>query len=456
MNFFFKIENLESLYRLPGGMRKFGYSFGALLHACSSDRNKIFMGINKVSNSGLLDASLRQAYYLKNEFGIKQDEKVVLIGNHSLEWLMTLVALTNLGATTYLVNPRFKKDIIESFIAGIGNPKVFIDGQSQEKLDLSEADILQMRTAVKRPNKHFLRMLAKSKSSVVNMTSGTSGQPKPGKRSLKVSPYFSVFQSVYNSLKLDKDKSILISIPCAHGYGLAALLTAIALKKNIFLAQNKQEIKEYLDSGKIDCWISLPSQLEEFVETSQDLLPKKIITGSEPIKKKLTTQILKHNIDLYNLYGTTETGVLSLATPKMLRENPETLGKPFKKVKHELRNQKGDVYELWVKSPWKMDADSDDYISTGDKIRVDDKGFWCHAGRSDQQFLSYGHLTHIESIKVLMDKHFPEFKTEVNYSDQKLRFSLFTPKEIKEKLEIEQKIQNLLPRHLVPDEVIWR
>ncbi len=454
MSYLRLISHLGTLAQVKRGINKFGYSFPALLYAGKNSSAKLIWNDSEITYSQLLNQAIQQAYFFKTKYNLKQSDEVVLVGNQSMEWLIALFALSALGTKIYLINSKFGAATIQHLLGNIDSKLIFMDAPTQSFLQFKDAEIIET-TGNQDISNEFLSSLSKNKASIVNLTSGSSGKPKSEHRKLTVLPYVKVFTSLIRDLKLSGDKNVLIGIPCSHGYGLASLLTAITLKKDIYLSQSQNETFELLDRHQIDCWISLPTQLNHFFKQTDGITvaPKKIITGSELINSDLVKQILDTDTALYNLFGTTETGVISLATPEMLKLEPNTVGKPIEGVKYKLKNAANNTYELWVNSPWKSD-NYNNYISTGDKIYVTKNGFWVHAGRIDKKVIINGYLVDFDEIKNILNANLPHLNVSIEWQNKQLEFVISTNNGL-DRTEDEKRINELLPRHARPDRIVW-
>lgn len=447
------MESLKIGMRLPKlgwGIRKYGFSFLALLYASKTDRVFVHFSDISYAYSDLLEKAVQQAFLFYREYGVQKGEKVVLIGNQTPEWMISLLALSGLGTRISLLNPKLNRTVVQEVICKMGKAKVFIDAESQAFLQLDRVQVIELRSSGVPPSKKFLRALAKSRSSVVNLTSGTAGQPKEEKRSLNPLPYIGLFFGILKKLRLAEDKNTLIGIPCTHGYGLAALLIALGLRKEIYLAKTTAETYRLLKEKPIDCWISLPSQLQGFFVDNEAFCPPKIITGSEPIAAELVTAILDRSCRLYNLYGTTETGVIGLATPQILRKSPQSIGKPLRGIDYRLEKREDGDYEVLIKSPWSGDKNRTRYVATGDKISLDQHGYWIYKGRVDKKLLIKGHLVDLRATKNLLKKHLTETEIRISVQENQLHLHLIHLKKDSDLNKSELLLKRLLPAHLQP------
>jgi len=128
----------------------------------------------------------------------------------------------------------------------------------------------------------------------------------------------------------------------------------------------------------------------------------------------------RHGANLYNLYGSTEVGQVSIATPADLLHDSSTAGRPVGGVDVRLLDADGnavstpgEVGDIVVRSAMHFDgytdgqtkAMFDDYMSIGDQGRFDDDGRLYVVGRADDMIISGGENLYPANIeRVLMSR----------------------------------------------------
>jgi acyl-CoA synthetase (AMP-forming)/AMP-acid ligase II len=136
--------------------------------------------------------------------------------------------------------------------------------------------------------------------------------------------------------------------------------------------------------------ISVPTLLERWLSTTPALIPPlaAVITGSAPLSPKLCRRLLDCvGPRLFNLYGSTEAGIISLATPEVLQDAPGTVGRPL--LGNRVRIAPG-TNEIQVQGPLALSAPAGHWYSTGDVGRMDKQGRLFVCGRLDAMVISGG------------------------------------------------------------------
>src|SRR5690606_3719365 len=153
---------------------------------------------------------------------------------------------------------------------------------------------------------------------------GTTGAAKVTKRSNTLWQYLRVIVDLIKSLGLQSYRSVILPVPIYHSYGLSALFLSLMLNKKLVLVNkfNAAEMVHEINSNKVEVAILIPQMLFKISDDNlnslrcivccADVLP---ISVFEKAKEKFGDII-------FNLYGTSETGLATIATPEMLRVKP--------------------------------------------------------------------------------------------------------------------------------------
>src|SRR5262245_51744327 len=125
---------------------------------------------------------------------------------------------------------------------------------------------------------------------------------------------------------------------------------------------------------------------------------------------------------IFNFYGATETGTVTVATPADLRASPGTIGRAVPGVEIRLVNEQGrdckidEVGELFARSKMRFDGyykDPDatqkstleDYFSVGDLARVDARGCYFIEGRKRDMIISGGVNVYPAEVEGVLHEH---------------------------------------------------
>lgn len=175
------------------------------------------------------------------------------------------------------------------------------------------------------------------RSDVVLLTSGTTGPPK-GARQGPRSPSLSD-AGLLDALPIRVGDTVLIASPLFHAWGFAQSAIALATGSTVVL-QSRFEPDATLDALKkhrVTTLAAVPLMLGRLLEAAEpDLrLPalRTVLSSGNILSASLATAwIDRFGPNLYNIYGSTETAIASVATPQDLIAAPGTVGRPPKGV----------------------------------------------------------------------------------------------------------------------------
>lgn len=114
---------------------------------------------------------------------------------------------------------------------------------------------------------------------------------------------------------------------------------------------------------------------------------------------------------MYNLYGTSEAGLNTVATPQDLIYSAKTVGKRIGGVRLKILDTNkdevsiGSVGQLCIKNRWSMRNSSSSWIETGDLGYRDCKGYYFLCGRVDDMVVSAGENVYPVEIEQVLINH---------------------------------------------------
>jgi acyl-CoA synthetase (AMP-forming)/AMP-acid ligase II len=356
----------------------------------------------KLSYPDLYAQSLAMASHLQTKYKIKTGSNIVIVSTNSVAFVTSLFSVSSIGTNIFLLNPNQKEDYYTFFFAN--NPINLIIGANPNDYNFSNKQIPFFSYHEKiAPQDPLIRTKSQKwkKSSLVILSSGSKGKPTNEKRKLGVLKYWNPLIDIVEKLALKENKSVLISVPIFHGYGLAALFLSVFMGQKTYLTPkfDSKKTLELLKNNDINSWIAVPLMIQKVfsLPAMQTTALQKIISGGDVLPSSIVEAIHKQgSIQIYNLYGTSETGVCTIATNKDLRRYPQTIGTAIRGVKTKITNQKGSVIpndavgELHIKCAWSADTKKDHFEPTGDLVSKNSEGYYFHKGRKDDLIIIGG------------------------------------------------------------------
>ncbi|OBB09652.1 acyl-CoA synthetase [Mycolicibacterium setense] len=166
------------------------------------------------------------------------------------------------------------------------------------------------------------------------LTSGTTGTPKGAPRG-KTSPLFSA--QLLDRVPRRRGQTCMLAAPMFHGTGLGQAVLSLALGNRLVLRRkfNPEETLRAVQNHGCDVLVVVPTMLQRILALPREIREKydtsslKIIfvSGSAMPPDLVKRTLAEFGPVLYNLYGSTELAVMTVAMPEDLQHDPRTAGR---------------------------------------------------------------------------------------------------------------------------------
>lgn len=263
--------------------------------------------------------------------------------------------------------------------------------------------------------------------SFILLTSGTTGTPKGAPRE-KTSPLATA--QLLDRIPLRAGEAMFMAAPIFHGTGLSQFLLALALGNKVVMRRrfNPEETLRGIVEHGCNVLVVVPTMLQRILDLGPEVLGKYdtsslriIFAAGSAIPPDVVTRTLDTFGDvLYNLYGSTEVAVATVAMPEDLRIAPTTAGKPpvgctvklFDENDNEV-TKVGDIGRIFVGSGLSFKGYTsgehkqiiDGLLSSGDVGHFDENGLLFVDGRDDDMIVSGGENVYpLEVENLLSDR----------------------------------------------------
>ena len=360
------------------------------------------------------------AEFLHTEYHLQPEMSVALLGRNSLILTLLLHALSRLGIRTTLLS------------TDLGTEQIIADLQKYHyHLIIYDSDIQQIPTKLpcvaittekindilldkhSQIKKRKLPKIWRGREIIIH-SGGTSGNFKSIARRPSVTSFLPPLLALLHNIRIYQYKSVLISLPFYHGFGLSTLIISLLMGKKVCLQKRFDTIKtlEIIQREQIEVMPIVPAMLSRFwqIENAKGKMKslRCLISGGDKLPKSLidTTHQQIGEV-LFNLYGTSEAGFFMLANPKELASFKETtLGKPIQGVDCKVKdcNHQG-IGTLWVRSRWAMRGLRNQWQNTGDLVSQNSEGYFFHHGRADRMVVCGGENVQPEHIEQVLLSH---------------------------------------------------
>jgi fatty-acyl-CoA synthase len=317
---------------------------------------------------------------------------------------------------------------------------------------------------------------------VVLLTSGTTGTPKGAHREVR-----SAFAAVdfLERVPLRVGGVSLIAAPVFHGIGFAHLALALGLGSTIVLTRrfDARRTAELLAEHRCTAVMLVPTMLQRIVDLGPDRLDaldlsalRVVLSSGSALPPTLAAAATRRFGEvLYDLYGSTEVAVATVATPGDLREAPGTVGRPPRTCEVRLHDgdgrritRPGVVGRVFVGSGLRFSGYSggggkdtiDGLVATGDLGHFDHAGRWFIDGREDDMIVSGGENVYPAEVENLLATHYQVRESAVlgvpdaEFGQRLRAFVVPVPGAQVDPEELKLFVRDRLARHKVPREVV--
>jgi fatty-acyl-CoA synthase len=262
---------------------------------------------------------------------------------------------------------------------------------------------------------------------MVILTSGTTGRPKgAARRADGASP--DAAAAVLERIPLRLCDTQVVAAPLFHGWGLTNLLFGLSRCATTVLARRfdaEATIRATSELGA-HVLVVVPVMLTRILALDPGVLVaaptphlRVIASSGSALGGPLATAVLdRFGPVLYNLYGSTEVAVASIATPEDLRRAPSTAGRVVLGARvalldgHGAPVAEGATGRIFVGSDARFDGytggggkeEHDGLLATGDVGRFED-GLLFVEGREDDMIVSGGENVYPAEVEDLLAAH---------------------------------------------------
>ncbi|WP_227996145.1 acyl-CoA synthetase [Nocardia australiensis] len=480
---------------------KFGPFAGVVMHAAQTrpdaaaivdERGELTFGqLNEQSNA------LARGLAAK---GLQPGDVIALLARDHRGMVLSLLATGKLGVRAVLMNTGFAKPQFADVSKRENVKAVLHDSEFVDLMGAVPDEIPRVLTWVDEKDKAdpsipTIESLSAGQSTaplpapakpggLVILTSGTTGTPKGAPRD-RVSPLASA--QFIDRVPLPNDGTMIMAAPIFHATGLSQFTLGLALGNRVVFQQRRFDPEQTLANivkHKADSLVVVPTMLQRILDLDEAVLGKYdpstikvIFAAGSAIAPDVVTRTLDYFGDsLYNLYGSTECAVMTVATPEDLRKAPTTAGKAPVGIRIVLLDEdrkpiiqpnvtgaifvdNGFAFTGYTDGRTKEMVDG--MMSSGDVGHFDADGLLYIDGRDDDMIVSGGENVFPLEVENLIAGRDDIFEAAVVGVDdrefgKRLRaFVVASPESKRDAKEIKDFVKANLARYKVPREVVF-
>jgi fatty-acyl-CoA synthase len=443
----FKLEPPQNIAAMVADIRRWGEigMMPALNARRTPNRTAVIDDDGEITFKELDDAAHAVANGLL-AMGVKGGDGVAILARNHRWFLIAVYGAARVGARIILLNSEFSGPQIKEVSEREGAKLVIYDDEYCAAVAKSEPPLGKLRALGKNPDKEgplgstdetLEDLIARSNnkpapkatkhSSIIILTSGTTGTPKGANRSTP--PTLAPIGGVLSHVPFKANEVTSLPAPMFHALGflhatIAMMLgTTLVLRRRFKPATVLADIEEH----KVTAMVVVPVMLSRILdaldgmERKPDLSSLRIVfvSGSQ-LGAELATRALKElGPVIYNLYGSTEIAFATIARPKDLSINPATVGPVVKGVKVKILDDngnevpQGEVGRIFVGNFFPFEGYTggggkqiiDGLMSSGDVGYFDEHGLLYVSGRDDEMIVSGGENVFPAEVEDLISGH---------------------------------------------------
>ncbi len=499
----FGIEPPQNLAGMLADIRRWGEvgMIPALNARRTPHRTAIIDDEGSMTFAELNDASNAAANGLLS-MGVKGGDGVAILARNHRWFLIANYAAARVGARTILLNTEFSGPQIRDVAAREGAKVVIYDDEYSDAVKLAETPLGKLRALGSNPDaaepsgstdETLASLIARSstapapkaskRSSIIILTSGTTGTPKGANR--HAPPTLAPIGGVLSHVPFKAREVTSLPSPMFHALGYLHATIAMTMGSTLVLHRKFKPatVLEDIPKHKVTALVVVPVMLSrmldalEKMDAKPDLSSLRIIfvSGSQ-LGAELASRTMKDiGPVVYNLYGSTEIAFVSIARPQDLKKNPATVGPIIKGVKVKILDEhghevpKGQVGRIFVGNFFPFEGYTggggkeiiDGLMSSGDVGYFDDDDLLYVSGRDDEMIVSGGENVFPAEVEDLISGH-PDVieATALGVEDKDFGARLRAFVVLKDGAEatedvIKDYVRDHLARYKVPREVIF-
>ena len=473
------------------------YIYSKLEKNAAKNPNKIALILDdeKISYLELYNKVNKLIFFFK-KLKLKKNEKIGLIENNSLEFILILFAASYLELIIVPFNTKNDlKNICKNFKIAKINYLIswfrfikFFKKELKLKLYFSIGERLKgsiyFNDFENVKNKTFNYQIKKRNSDyLILFSSGSTQEPKP----VMIDQKNKLIRCKETS-KLYKIKSndiIPTTCPIDHSLGLRILFLSLLNGGTCVLIDTFTPYLYYKFYKKYNFTFAIlvASQINQITKFNKNLksldLLKGIVSASSRLTKNLKKRLIINKILIYEMYGASEVGTIASINFKKNKKQIESVGRSYGKINLKILSdtnkicKKYETGEIICKSKMLFNGYlslykkelylyKNNYFRTGDIGYLDDLGFLYYIGRKKNIIKRSGYMiypeeieTKIQKIKNVIDISI-QGKFDDNISNEKIIFFVILNEDKKkQRLNFLSKIYKVLNHFQLPDKIIY-
>ncbi|MGV0836337.1 AMP-binding protein [Mycolicibacterium thermoresistibile] len=362
--------------------------------------------------------------------GVESGHRVGILCRNSPVFVYALLGAAKLGVDIVLLNTAMGRAQLAGVVADEDLAAVLHDDDYADVLTGTDGvrliNATAMRTIMDTESRSGLAP-PRRQSRLIILTSGTTGRPKGAVRSASGSAVDGT-AAMLDVIPFRLRDTTVIMAPFFHAWGLTNLLVGLGLSATVVTAPefDAAQTLSLVSDNAARGLVVVPTMLQRICSLPPAQLARadtdglRIIASSgSAVPGQLVTEVLdRFGPVLYNVYGSTEVALATIAAPADLRRYPTTAGRTAPGVRVEILGEDdapvptGDIGRIFVANTARFDGYTqgggkhvvNGLMSTGDLGYFDRAGRLFVVGREDDMIVSGGENVYPSEIEELLNR----------------------------------------------------
>jgi fatty-acyl-CoA synthase len=380
--------------------------------------------------------------------GVRKGTSFLLLMKNKVEFVALAIAATRIGASAVSASWRATPAELAYLVENSRARAIIFDHELASTVEMAElgaistslarfsvggrvkgADLLSELVDAAPSGKYAPEKGADDDAAVVIYTSGTTGKPKGAVRKFPKDAFTQACTFI-SSTPMRADDVHLVTCPLYHStaFGFLSLSHLLGCTAVIMDEYKPQAFMDACEKYRVSTVAIVPTMLQRLLDAGPEVLRSRetrslraVFSGGAPLSGQLAAAFMDEFGDvLYNFYGATETGLVTLATPRDLRDAPGTIGRTLPgnhiKLLDESGRETNGTGELYVKNDLLVagyygdetatsDSMKDGFFSVGDLARKDRDGRFFIEGRKRDMIISGGVNVYPAEVEGALEAH---------------------------------------------------
>ncbi len=380
--------------------------------AATPEKRAIVLKKNAVTYAELERRMRNAAVLLSNKYGIKAGDRVMISGLSKPEYLVVFLGIQYLHAITLPLDKVWLEDTVLQLYDFV-DPKLIITDVHIKREDVRTVSLRGLYEEATSGDDKTLDYVLPASDTVAEMlfTTGTTGKPKGAM--LTYGNILSITTNNIEGVGINSEDIVLNALPLCHSLGLREARVSLYLGATLVIQNGfsfPKELRNNIEEFNCTGFVCVPATMEQLTRTVsgfEELFGRfryiEIGAGSlsYDLRKRLPQML--PNTEIYNAWGSSETGGAIFLDIGNRKDKITALGKPVKAACIKVVDNDGmeikatgidDAGRMAIKGPMTMagyynmpevNAATliDGWLYTNDLVYTDDDGFVYMLGRAD-------------------------------------------------------------------------